>query len=966
MRQPIDMSRGSRSHRPGIILLVAAAVVIVLIILGGSLAGIYTNYLWFHWFGIGEVWRLVTATKIVIELVFFVLAFSLIFACLFLVDRVVAKSLFITHESEFVRHYREGVGRFSTWIRLAVAFVVALMLAGGTSGQWQHWLLFEHAVNFGQKDPVFGRDIGFFVFRMPFLSFLVDWIFTALVVALVITFVAYILNGALHLELGPQRSFRIEPRALAHLSLLMSLIALERAWAYYYVDRFSLELSQHGVVAGASYTDIHVRIPALTLLAIVSLVAFVLLAFNVYQRSFTMPLIAFGIWIFLALTVGAIYPALYQALKVTPSQSTLEQPYIARNIAATRAAMGIGSATSQYFPANQDLTPGVLASYQQTLDDAQLWDPGPSQATFVRLQDKRSYYSLTNLAIERYSINGVMAPVDIGVRELYSGGVASQSWINIHLQYTHGYGAVVAPANRADASGNPSFALSNIPASWTSSALKLTQPAIYFAPGQSNYVIVDTKQPEVQYQTASGSLVEGSYQGNGGIPIDSFLSRAAFAIRFHDFNLLISNEITPKSRLINIPDVQAAVEKALPFMSVDSNPYAVIDHGHIDWLFDAYTTTPNYPYAQPANTSVLPSSSGLSGEYNYVRDAVKVVVNAYTGKMSFYTINAKADPLMRSYERMFPQMFKPLSSLTKTDPSLLGHLRYPQDLLMVQSAMYGRYHITSPSGFYSLSNAWDLSQTSTSSTGNPSAPLPLLPNGTIARFSPIYELLQLPGQVTPSFNAIEPLVPYSANDKVQTLAALMLADSSYAQYGKLTAFQTPSGGTPIDGPQLVNAAINSNPTVSKQISLLNQGGSSVLFGAVQILPIADSLLYVRPLYVSSSQTSFPQLQEVVVDYGNQVAMEPTLGAALSDVFGASVSTSTGSGSSASVPSEVRTLISSAVKDYQSAQTALSQSDLATYQADIQAAGQLMTQANQLLKSSASSTAKVPTKSPSKG
>ncbi len=957
MRLPSDMPQALSSRRSGAFFLIAAAVLIFLIIIGSSLAGIYTNFLWFHWFGIGEVWRLVTATKIVLEVVFFVVAFALIFSCLYLVDRVVSKSLFVSNESDFVQHYRQSVERFSKWIRVGISLFIAFVLAAGTSGQWQHWLLFEHAVPFGQKDPVFGRDLSFFVFRMPFLSFLVDWVFSALLVALIVTCVAYVLNGALHVEITPQRSVRIEPRAIAHISLLFSLIALERAWSYYFVDRYSLELSQHGVTFGASYTDLHVRLPAMMLLAIVSLVAFVLLAFNVYQRSFTMPLIAFGLWIILAVTIGGIYPTLYQALKVTPSQSTLEQPYIARNIFATRAAMDIGGVSSQYFPANQDLTAGVLANYQPTLNAAQLWDPGPSQATYVRLQDKRSYYSMTRLIIDRYDVNGVVTPVDIGVRELNSAGVASQSWINTHLQFTHGYGAVVAPSNVADGSGNPTFALGNIPASSTTKSVKLKQPAVYFAPGQHNYVIADTKQPEVEYQNSSGSVVEGSYAGGGGIPIGSFLPRLAFAIRFHDLNLLISNEIDSKSKLISIPDAQAAVQKSLPFLSVDTNPYAVIDNGHVDWLFDAYTTTANYPYAQPANTSVLASGSGLNGTYNYVRDAVKIVVNSYTGKMSYYTINAADDPLMLSYERMFHGMFQPLSSLSKSDPVLLDHLRYPQDLLMVQSAMYGRYHITSPSGFYSLSNAWDLSQTSTSSTGNPSSSLPQAPNGTIQRYSPIYELLQLPGQTTPSFNAVEPLVPYSANDKVQTLAALILANSSFKNYGSMTAFQTPSGGTSIDGPQLVNAAINSNPTVSKQISLLNQGGSAVLFGTVQILPIADSLLYVRPLYVSSSQTSFPQLQEVVVDYGGQVAMEPTLSAALSDVFGAGVSTTTSSGSAASVPAAVRSLIANAVTEYKAAQTALTQGDLGTYQSDVVSAGQLMNEAAQLLKSGSSVPAK---------
>ena len=358
-----------------------------------------------------------------------------------------------------------------------------------------------------------------------------------------------------------------------------------------------------------------------------------MLSFNVYQRTLTLPVIAVGLWIFLAIAIGALYPAIFQALKVTPAQSTLEQPYIQRNIAATKLAMDISGVTSQYFPANEDLTPGVLIHYQQTLDDAQLWDPVPSQATYVKLQDKRSFYSLSNLTIDRYTINGKLTPVDVGVRTLNSAGAPSQSWINTHLQYTHGYGAVVAPANSATSAGNPNFDLGNIPATSTSSALTVTNPQVYFGTDDNQYVIADTRQQEVEYQTASGGLVEGSYSGSGGIPIGSFASRLAFAIHLHDFNLLISNEITSKSRLIYIPNVQTAVEKALPFLQVDTHPYPVIENGQVVWIFDAYTTTSYYPYAQPAETSVLGGGSSLSGSFNYVRDAVKIVVNAYTGKM---------------------------------------------------------------------------------------------------------------------------------------------------------------------------------------------------------------------------------------------------------------------------------------------------------------------------------------------
>jgi len=928
-----------RRHIVVVALVVALLVAFVVV---EGLAGFYANFLWFHFSGLGNVWSEVTATKVVLSVVFVVIAWALLWVSLLVVDTVTPRAVFLASDNELVRRYQATVGPYAIILRTVVSLVIALILGIGASGQWQHWILFEHALPFGRLDPLFHRDVSFFLFRLPFLSFLVDWIFVALLVTLIVTAIAYFLNGAVQFRRGA----RVEPRAIAHLSLILALMLLERAWAYYFVDRYGLDLSSSGVVHGASYTDVHVRLAALTLLAVISLVAFVVLSLNIYRRSLALPAIVFGLWAFLALVVGVIYPAIFQVLRVTPAQSTLELPYIKDNIVATRDAMGIDQVTRHTFPANEDLTPTVLTQYQKTLSDVLLWDPSVAVPTFQKLQQIKSYYQLTTVAVDRYQIDGKTTPVAVAVRALNPGGLAQQSWVNTHLQYTHGYGVVAAAGNVANSSNLPRFLSGSIPATAKSATLALGRPVVYYAPGDKGYVIVDTKQPEVEYQAANGTNVEGRCHGCGGIPIGGFLNRLTFAIHLRDLNLLISNLVTGQSRLIYIPDIEARVRKALPFLAVDSHPYPVVADGQVNWVLDAYTTSDYFPYGQPAVTKELPAGSGLAGTYNYVRDAVKVVVNAYTGKMSFYVI-APGDPLIRAYEDAFPGLFRPLKDM---NPIIRQHLRYPQDLLMVQADMYGRYHIESAAAFYSLSDAWDLSQTSNSVSGSPSSGLALAANGSVARYTPVYELLQLPGQNALTFDAIEPLVPFSSNDTLQTLRALLVADSDANGYGKLDAYVSP--GESIHGPALANADINANPKISKAITLLDSRGSTVSLGTVQILPIADSLIYVRPLYVSSSQTPFPQLVDVVVVYGKDVAMEPTLGGALADIFGSAPASTgpkgKGTGTKSTVPAQARQDIAEAVAAFQDAKTALAHGDLGAYQQDVTNAGKLLGEANAIV------------------
>jgi uncharacterized membrane protein (UPF0182 family) len=938
-------------RRRTIVIAAIAIALIVLLIVGQAAAGFLSNFLWFHSSGVGDIWSTATETKVLLSLVFIAIAGVLVFVCLEIVEKVTERTFSLAPDTELVRRYRSITASHALAVKLFVSVLAGLALGAGTSSQWQHWLLLTHSVAFGKTDPVFHRDISFFVFQLPFLSFLVDWMLGALIVAFVITTIAYVLSGGIR----TQDSFSIEPRAIAHLSLLLSLMALERAWAYYFVDRFDLELSSNGVVRGAGYTDVHVRLPALELLAVVSLAAFIALAFNIYRRTWTLPAIAVGLWALLAIVIGLIFPALFQALKVTPAQSSLEAPYISRNIAATRSALGIGKIAVHSFPVNQDLSSSVLSQYSLLLDDVQLWDPTFSYATFQQLQYEYSYYSISSLAVDRYEINGHLQPVVIGVRQLSTTGVPSASWVNTHLEYTHGYGAVVAQSNgngSAAVGGEPPFLVEDVPLTSTVPSLDITQPDVYFAPGNTQYVIVHTKQPEVEYQGSTG-IQTTSYKGTGGIQLNNIVTRVALAVHLHDFNLLISNLITTKSRLILIPNVQTEVQTAFPFLTIDSHPYPVIDHGQIDWIFDGYTETNSYPYGQTANTGALPATSALtSNSFNYIRDAVKIVVSAYTGKMSVYALT-KSDPILNAWEKVFPGIVQPISKL---DPTLQAHLRYPQDLFAVQSQMYGTYHVTSAATFYAGQNAWNLSPISTGSGGSSSASLPQGPNGQAQRYMPIYEMMQLAGDSQPEFRSVEPLVRNSKGT-IQPMTSIVVANSAFSSYGELSAYDTPQTATVLS-PGLVNATINANQVVSKQLSLLDQGGSSVTLGTVQILPIADSLLYVRPLYVSSSQTNYPLLQDVLVLYGKEVEIEPTLTGALDALFGgapSSTSTPTGPTTTGSISGRVRSDIANASSEYAAAQTALTAGNLGTYQSDVDQAGQDLDAANKLLTGSSSTT-----------
>jgi uncharacterized membrane protein (UPF0182 family) len=801
-------------------------------------------------------------------------------------------------------------------------------------------------------DPLFHKDLGFYIFTLPFVSFVVTWFLVVLIIAFLVTTGFHFLNGGIRTtKVTP----RVSPRVKAHLSVIGAAIALCKA-AGYLIAKWELVNSSHGYVQGATYTDIHARMPALTILFWLSLAAAGILLYNVRSRGWSLPVVAVGLWAFVALVIGVLYPTFLQALKVSPNQESLEQPYIQRNINATRAAFGLDHVTYHSFAGAASITPSEITADTATLNNIRLWDPSNniSLESVTRRQSVRSYYSFTNLSVDRYFINGKLTPVLIGARQLESSNLPSNSWVNQHLQYTHGIGAAVVAANDVDpTTGNPVFVVSNVPPQSTNGMPNLTQPDIYFGLGLNGWVVANTKQAELDYEVNSGpragTPVDTHYASTGGVPVGGIFSRFALALRLGDFNFLISNQITSKSRVMFVRDVRQMAQKAAPFLTFDSQPYAVIANGEVQYVLDGYTSTTQYPYSENASNLNV-STGGLPGSFNYARNAVKVVVNAYTGSMKFYVADP-SDPIIKAYRSAFPSMFLPLSAMPST---IRTHLRYPQDLFSIQAATYGRYHITAANAFYSASDKWEVSPTT--GAGSPSNTLAktdkLNAAGEVTSvsntpMSPVFQVGSLPDADHQQLLESIDYVPSGNSSTVQNLTAFMVATSDPDDYGQLNVYETPRGTT-VTGPLQADSEIEQASKVSTTISLLDQHGSEVVLGNILTVPLDSTVLYIRPLYVTSSTNPMPQLRYVIAVFNQDVSIEPTLSKALSSVLGSTVSgvsppssgsggsTGKGGGSSGSATATAQDDLNRASSEYAAAQTALSNGNLGQYQRDVNA------------------------------
>ncbi len=884
MATPIDARRrgrfGGRGRTIGLV------VVIALVVLAMSLKGIatfYTDFLWFRSLGLTSVWRKVLGARIVLALIFISLFFVLCWVNLLVADRIAPSRRPAGPEEDLLEAWHAFVDRRARIVRVAVAGVLALIAGAGVSSQWNEWLLFTHPVKFDQVDPLFHKDIGFYVFRLPFLTFLTNWLFFSFVMILLITAVQHYLNGGIRLQV--ERDY-VTPQVKAHLSLLLGVLALVKA-ADYWLQRYELVFSNRGVVDGATYTDVHVQRPAIYLLLLISVLSFGLLVTNIFRRGWQLPAVTVGLWAFCAIAAGNVYPAFVQRFRVEPAQSTKERVYVQRNIDATRAAYGLDDVTERQFSYEAEPSTEEVKASIDNLSNTRLVTPIRIASTLTALQGVKEFYKFGVPDLDRYTIDGQQKQVVIGVRELNENN--SQSWENSHLAYTHGDGVVVAPADEVDR-GLPDFLVSGLPPQVKPNLdVTINRSQVYFGENLGGYAIINTKRDEIGIDSRTGATTAANYADtssgeSAGVKIGSFVRRAAFALRFGSVDPLISDFVTSDSQVIFKRDVRERVKAIAPFLTFDSDPYPVLVDGRTVYVIDGYTTTDKYPYSQRVG-GVL-SHNDLGG-INYVRNSVKAVVDAYNGSVTLYAMPGK-DPLLESYKKAFPKLFTNFAEMPQT---LKEHLRYPTDLFDVQTAMWGRYHVNDPTVLLENSQRWDVASdpgsepqannSSTAATGVSGAAT----TSTNQRMAPYYTQTKLPGEDKQSFVITRSFSPASADNRTPLLTGFMVGKSDLDEYGKLVVYNV-TGGSP-RAPSGVMNRIASSDDVSEAITLLNARGqgSKVYYGDLVAVPVGNSLVYVRSLYVQpEDDRTAAVIQKVIVAVGDRVEMGDTFGDALDLAF----------------------------------------------------------------------------------
>jgi uncharacterized membrane protein (UPF0182 family) len=822
-----------------------------------SAASVYTDWLWYRELGYEQLFtRMWNA-----EGTIFGITFLLVWAFLLLNLRVAGRTVRQPHV--VLGAARDGKpivvqGKtLARWTGPAAAGM-ALIFAGSTaSANWLDWLSYFHAVPFGSVDPIFHKEISFYIFRLPIYDLVRDQALAVSVFTLIASGALYVLSGSFALEPRYGVAFwphiRLVPTARRHLGVLGALVLGLMAVGTW-LDRFRLLLSPATVLFGAGYADLHARLPFLWI-AIVVLTAGAVLALVAGFGRRTWPAIV-GLAAFVIVSItGSVYADIVQRLSVSPNGPEKELPFIQNNIAATRRAYALDRVDERTLSGDASLTPADIVKNAETINNVRLWDHQPLLQTFSQIQEIRTYYDFVQVDNDRYLIDGKYRQVMLSARELNTANVPSPSWVKEHLTYTHGYGLTLGPVNQVTTEGLPVLFIRDLPPVSTVN-LAVDEPSIYFGEISNDYVIVRTKTPELHYPRGNDNVMT-TYAGTGGVPLGSFWRRVLFALRFWTTDILVTDQITPESRVLYNRQIVNRVQTLAPFLSLDADPYPVISGGRIFWIQDAYTTTDGYPYSTPADTPW--------GEINYIRNSVKIVTDAYNGTTTFY-LSEPNDPLALTLASVFPGLLRPLTDMPV---GLRQHVRYPEDIFAIQASIFATFHMTSPTVFYAKEDQWQPPALGDS-------------DRTATPMRPYYTVMKLPGESQPEFIQMLPFTPQLKNN----LSAWLVARSDGTHYGHLIAFEFPKQRI-VFGPQQIVARINQDQLISPQITLWNQQGSEVNWGTLLVIPIEESLLYVRPLYLRSAK-GIPELKRVVVAYQNQIVMDETLKAALAKIFGPQV------------------------------------------------------------------------------
>jgi len=838
--------------RPRWLLLLAGLLLILLLWPGW--AGFYSEWLWFKQLGYENVFLTTLRTKVWLGAIALLIAGFLIwlnFRLTLGLSRARSRMVqYFTFNNERVP-VPDIAGFVERWgIRLALLLGVIFGL-----NVWESWeviLQYRYHVPFGETDSLFGRDIAYYVFTLPMLELAAQLLFLLSVICLAGAVALYGLRGEITV-VGDGLSVGRAPRRhlLTLVAALFATLALRA-----YLEMPNLLLSTNGVVNGATYTDINARLPMFWVETVAALLVALLAIASMFTNGIKLLLAGAAIYV-LALVAGWAYPAFVQRFSVAPNELVKETPYLINNIAATRKAFALDQVEERELAGESGLTLQDIQENKPTINNIRLWDHGPLLETFAQIQEIRTYYEFQSVDNDRYTIGGELRQTMISPRELAVTSLPNRNWINEQLTFTHGFGLTLGPVNQVTPQGLPVLFIKDLPPASSVPELNITRPEIYFGELSHDPVYIKTSAKEFDYP-AGEQNVYTSYNGKDGVSIGSLWRRLIFATRFGDMKLLLSNDVLAESRVLYHRNIKERLARIAPFLSFDRDPYMVISEGRLFWIADAYTTSNRYPYSE------------RFGGINYIRNSVKAVVDAYEGEVRFYLADEN-DPLIKIWASIFPDLMRPLSEIPA---DLRAHLRYPEDIFKIQTAVYSTYHMDQPQVFYNKEDQWEAASTS---EGQDKA----------KAFDPYYTIMKLPGEKKEEFIQMLPFTPRNKDN----LASWMVARADGDNYGRLVVYRFPKQKL-VFGPKQVMARINQDAEISRQLSLWNQRGSKVIQGTLLVIPIKESLLYVQPLYLKAESGKIPELKRVIVAIEDKIAMEETLETSLARIFGNAPATPT--------------------------------------------------------------------------
>ncbi|HOK63829.1 MAG TPA: UPF0182 family protein [Bacillota bacterium] len=826
---------------------IVVGVAIAVALLAFGISTFYVNVLWFEQLGYSSVFWTMLKAKWLVAIGAGLIFFLIIFVNLRIPMRGRAPLNIV---GGVVTPIPAPDSRRIGWIILIVSIIIGVL--GGLSGYANWSIVYKHlnATDFGITDPFLNKEAGFYVFSLPFHEFVEDQLWVAFIIALIFSGFFYYLLGDLRYG---ERRLTVSRQARTHISILAAVLFGLKVWQYQ-IRIWNLMYSPRGAAFGASYTDIHAQVPAYKALMVVALAGVVFSLLGLFMRNFRWIGYAVLGLIVMSIAVGTAYPAFVQQFTVSPNEIAYEIPFIEANIKFTRNAFGLDEIKLIDYPADDDLTQEDVLNNMQSIENLRLWDYRVLKDTFSQIQEIRMYYKFHDVDIDRYVVNGKLRQVSLSPRELDIDLLPQEAktWVNLHLKYTHGYGLVMSPVRDVTKEGMPAFYFMDVPPK-TTTDLVLNRPEIYFGELTNHYIIVNTKEPEFDYPRLDAEIIEPTfYEGSAGIPLSGFFRKLAFTLRFTDYQILVSGAITPDSRVIMNRNIISIINTIAPFFQYDSDPYLVLADGKLYWIIDGYTTSRNYPYSQPDTVTGV----------NYIRNSVKVVIDAYNGQTTFYCADDK-DPILQTYEKIFPDLMTPMEEMP---PEILKHIRFPEDMFSIQARMFTTYHMTDPRVYYNKEDYWEV-------------PRELYGNQEIV-VEPYYLLIALPEKSELEYVLMLPFTPRGKPNMTAWLAAR--CDPEH--YGEMLLYRLPKDKH-VPGPMQVESLISQNPSISEAMTLWGQVGSQVIRGNLLILPMDGAFLYVEPLYIQAEKVKIPELKRVIMYASGKVVMANTVEEGLNQLLG---------------------------------------------------------------------------------